>query len=293
MRLLLVLVASLLAIAIVSPVAAGPPRPPRCHGKRDCALKRYELFAVTFKATQRHVWTLPSGVAGVVNGCARTVSGAGDMTLSFESPRPTYALARHGFGAPFIYWRSPGGATIGGFDVRASLRGFGWLQYDWAPISPPCSEPRQVRVGSVNPGYCQSGTVVELFLAEEERRDGWLEGADVSKNSGPPSSSCPTASYTGLLPLLRADGVAGAQELRLLRKANSESYASRLSSRKLFDCHTRTITSSLPEVRRETEGPVDGWGDNDPNAPSWPHWHMTTTMTWTFTFKRIGCGKRS
>jgi len=213
------------------------------------------------------------------------------MTLRFQAPLPTYALLRHGVGAPFFYWRSPGGASVSGFDVQSSLEGFGWLQYDWAPVAPPCAQPRHVRVGSADPSFCRSETVTEMLLAGEERRDGWLEGADVSKNHGLPTSRCPTASYTALLPMLRDDGVAGEQELRLLRKANSEPYASRLPSRKVFDCRTRTLTSLLPDVRRDTDGPVDGWGDGDPRAPSWPHWHMTTTMQWKFTFKRIGCGK--
>jgi hypothetical protein len=295
LRLLLLLVGGVVGVAIATPAAGrmdgGPPRPPRCHGAKDCARHRYELFAVTFRATQHHVWTLPRGEAGVVNGCARTVSGAGDMTLTFEAPRPTYALVRRGLVGPWFYWRSPSGATIGGFDVRGSLNGFGWVQHDWAPVAPPCRDPHQVLVGSADPGACRSGTVVQLLLAEEERRDGWLEGADASKNHGPLSSRCPIASYSDLLPRLVGD-LAGPQELRLLRKGNGESYASRLSSRKLVDCRTRTLSSALQTVRRDTDGPVDGWYQNDPNSPSWPHWHMTTTLDWKFVFKRIGCGKR-
>jgi hypothetical protein len=297
MRLLLLAVVGLLAIAIVSPVGAlrngSPPRPRKCHGTRDCARHRYELFAVTFKATQRHVWTLPAGQGGVVNGCARGVSGAGEMTLSFEAPRPTYALVAHSFASPIVYWHSPGGGRIGGFDVRSSLEGFGWLRYDWAPLDPvePACNPHQVHVGSLDPGYCRSNTVIQMLLAEEEHRDGWLEGADASKGHGMPSSRCPTASYTDLLPILLPGGF-GAQELRLLRKtANYEPYASRLSSRRLFNCRVQTLTSVLDGVRRETEGPVDAWRGDDPNSPSWPHWHMTTTMQWKFTFKRVGCGK--
>jgi hypothetical protein len=157
--------------------------------------------------------------------------------------------------------------------------------------SPSCREAYQVRVGSLDPGYCRSKTVVELLLAEEERRNGWLEGADGSKKNGPPSSRCPIPSYSILLPRFFGD-VAGTQELRLLRKSNGEPYASRLPSRKIFDCRTRTLSSALQTVRRDTDGPVDGWDQNDPNSPSWPHWHMTTTLDWKFVFKRIGCGKR-
>ena len=294
MWLRLLLAVGVVGIVIASPAAArvdGPPRPPRCHGTRDCKLHRYELFSVTFKATQHHVWTLPRGEAGVVNGCARTVSGAGDMTLTYEAPRPTYALVARGLVGPWFYWRSPSGATIGGFDVRGSLNGFGWVQHDWAPVTPPCAEPRQVLVGSADPAACRSTPKIELLLAEEEIRDGWLGGADASKRQGPLSSQCPIASYSDLLPRM-IDGVPGTQELRLLKKPNDEPYASRLSTRKVFDCRTGRLISTLRSVRRDTDGPVDGWRQNDPNSPSWPHWHMTTTLDWKFVFKRIGCGKR-
>ena len=206
MRLRLLAAIGVVGIAIASPVAAltdgGPPRPRRCHGTKDCALNRYELFAVTFKATQRHVWTLPRGDAGVVRCVARTVSGAGDMTLAFEAPRPTYALVRRGFVGPYFYWRSPSGATIGAFDVRASLNGFGWRREEYGPVAPPCRD-QQVLVGSADPAECRSNTVLELLNAEEESRDGWLEGADVSKKHGPLSSKCPIASYTILARLSR------------------------------------------------------------------------------------------
>jgi len=294
MRLALAVAIGVVGIAIAPPVGAltdgGPPRPRRCHGTRDCALHRYELFAVTFRATQRHVWTLPRGDAGVSGCWDRIVSGAGDMTLTFEAPRPTYALVRRRLVGPFFYWRSPSGATNGGFDVRGSLNGFGWRREEYVPVAAPCRD-QQVLVGSADPADCRSKTVVELLLAEEERRDSWLEGADVSKNHGPLSSDCPIASYTILLPQL-VRGLAGAQELRLLRKPNGEPYASRLPSRKMFDCRTRTLSSALQGVRRDTDGPVDGWDQNDPNSPSWPHWHMTTTLDWKFVFTRIGCGKR-
>src|SRR5438477_8744163 len=162
MRLRLLAAIGVVGIAIASPVAAltdgGPPRPRRCHGTKDCALNRYELFAVTFKATQRHVWTLPRGDAGVVGCATRTVSGAGDMTLALEAPRPTYALVR-GLVEPYFYWRSPSGATIEGFDVRASLNGFGWRREEYGPVAPPCRD-QQVLVGSADPAECRSNTVL-------------------------------------------------------------------------------------------------------------------------------------
>jgi hypothetical protein len=213
------------------------------------------------------------------------------MTLAFEAPRPTYALVRRGLVGPYFYWRSPSGATIGGFDVRASLNGFGWRREEYGPVAPPCRDD-QVLVGSADPAECRSNTVLELLSAEEESRDGWLEGFDgPRRNHGPLSSKCPIASYTILLPKPVRDTF-GEQELRLLKKPNGEPYASRLPSRKLFDCRTRTLSSALRGVRRDTDGPVDGWYRNDPNSPSWPHWHMTTTLDWTFVFKRIGCGRR-
>jgi hypothetical protein len=295
MRLRLLLAVGVVGIVVASPAAGlmngGPPRPPRCHGTRDCRLHRFELFAVTFKATQHHVWTLPRGDAGVVNECGRTVSGAGDMTLNLEAPRPTYALVTGSAGSPWFYWRSPSGATIGGFDVRATLTGFGWILNEYVPVGPGCPRAYQVPVGSADPAACRSGTVTELLYAEEEIRDGWLGGADGPKNRGPLSSECPIASYSELLP--RAiNGTFGKQDLRLLSKLNNEPHASRLSTRKVFNCRTRTLTSTLQSVQRDSEGPADGWYQNDPNSPSWPHWHMTTTLDWKFVFKRIGCGKR-
>jgi hypothetical protein len=294
MRLALAVAIGVVGIAVATPVGAlrdaGPPRPRRCHGTKDCSLHRYELFAVTFRATQRHVWTLPRGDTGVHACWDEIVSGAGDMTLSLEAPRPTYALVRHGFGAPFFYWHSPSGVTLGGFDVRASLSGFGWWLKEYIPVGEPC-RAQQVLVGSADPAACQRTPIIELLVAGEENRDGWLEGADGPKHHGLLRSECPIASYTEILPRL-VDGLAGPQEFRLLRKDHGEALASRLSTRKVFDCRKRTLTSVLPAVRRDSDGPVEGWDQNDPNSPSWPHWHMTTNLDWKFVFRRIGCGKR-
>jgi hypothetical protein len=252
LRLRLLLAVGVVGIVIASLAASrvdgGPPRPPRCHGTKDCARHRYELFAVTFKATQHHVWTLPRGDAGVVNECGRTVSGSGDMTLTLEAPRPTYALVAHG-PSPWFYWRSPSGATNGGFDVRATLNGFGWILNEYAPVGPRCPRAYQVPVGSADPAACRTGTVIELLYAEEEIRDGWLGGLDGPKNRGPLSSECPIASYSELLPR-PIERIFGKQDLRLLTKAHNEPYASRPSTRKVFDCQTRTLTSTLQSVRR-------------------------------------------
>jgi len=291
------------AVPLVFAGAAGarsdgsPPATWPCRGKA-CSAERDEFFAAAFVATQRQVWSVPRSNAELTStGCQHVVSGAGETTLKLEITKPTRVVFIREFGGAMMLWYPrfiPGHGAIGheAFDVRARSTGFGWLRHEHVPLTPEC-EAREGVVGSANPADCGGKTVAELFDTTLER--GQIRGNDYPKTGGFLALACPTPgvwippNFDLFLPRL-VGGVQRGRELHI--DAGETHFAGPIAVAKLFDCRVKTVASVLHHDERE-DGPVGGFegGVGNPFSPSWPRWHMTTTVDWEFTFKRVRCGR--
>lgn len=258
-------------------------------------------------------------------GCRRRVlGGEGKLTLELWTPKPVRVVAVMRNGQRSLEWtpRWLGNEYWGrsAFYVPERYWGFGWVRYEVDPGGEFCGRETSRTVGSANPAACgrgaTSGNKVQTRLAGSSR------GSSITVTHWPGGVrgyelACPSPPHTVNLPLMStlAKGQTDFQGLPVVPNTLSQpkvvgpggvlsdkGHAAPVEFARFFDCRVRQFKSSLHAVS-EQSGPsmfqfaedrsqAPMWILGDPRSPSWPQWHLKSTLDLEFTFVRAGCGKK-